>query len=204
LSAGSAGSDASGGSIQARRFLLPDTTTTSSTSSTSTSSTSTTTLPTVELLPGRVTTIRPGTLAKFVAKPATGDAFALPTAAAVAAGGSLRVFDTAATAGDQTFTLPAIGWISLGPGGSNGYKYRGAGSVGDPCKVVLVRARVVKGVCRGAGVMLVPPFTGDVGIVLNIGTGTLYSYCARFGGDIGKNDASATTRRNAPAPGACP
>jgi hypothetical protein len=119
LSSSSAGSDTSGGSIQARRFLLPDTTTTSSTSSTSTtatSTTSTTTLPTVELLPGRVTTIKPGTLAKFVAKPATGDAFPLPTAASMAAGGSLRVFDTAATAGDQTFTLPAIAGSRSGRG----------------------------------------------------------------------------------------
>jgi hypothetical protein len=207
LSSSSAGSDTSGGSIQARRFLLPDTTTTSSTSSTSTtatSTTSTTTLPTVELLPGRVTTIKPGTLAKFVAKPATGDAFPLPTAASMAAGGSLRVFDTAATAGDQTFTLPAIGWISLGPGGSNGYKYRGAGSIGDPCKVVLVRERVVKGMCRGTGVTLAPPFAGDVGINLTVGASHIFTYCARFGGSEGRNDATLTTRRNAPAPGACP
>ena len=204
LSEGSAGSDTSGDSIQARQFLLPNSTTTSSTSTTSTSSTSSTTLPTVELLPGRLVTIKPGTLAKFVAKPATGDAFALPTAASVVAGGTLRLFDTAASAGDQTFTLPADRWISLGPGGSNGYKYRGAGSVGDPCKVVLVRERVVKGVCRGAGMMLVPPFSGDVGIVLTTGTSSIYTYCARFGGTIARNDATVTTRRNAPAPGACP
>jgi hypothetical protein len=202
LSASSAGSDTSGRSAQARRFLLPNTTTTSSTSSTSTSSTSSTTLPTP--LPGRMTTIKPGTLAKFVAKPATGDAFPLPTAASVAAGGSLRVFDTAATAGDQTFTLPALGWISLGPGGTNGYRYRGAGSVGDPCKTVLVRERVVKGVCRGAGVMLAPPFSGDVGIVLTIGSSSVYTYCARFGPPFARNDTTATSRRNAPAPGICP
>ena len=206
---GSTGSDTSGQSVQARQFFLPDTTSTSSTSSTSTSSTSTsstssTTLPTVELLPGRLTTIRPGTLAKFVAKPATGDTFALPTAGSVSAGASLRIFDTAATAGDQMFMLPADRWISLGPGGSNGYRYRGAGSVGDPCKTVLVRERVVKGVCRGAGVMLAPPFSGDVGIVLTIGSSSVYTYCARFGPPFSRNDMTATSRRNAPAPGTCP
>jgi hypothetical protein len=204
MSGASAGTDTSGYSVQARQFSVPNTTTSTSTSSTSTSSVTSTTLPTVELLPGRLTTIRPGSLAKFVARPASGDTFALPTAASVIAGATLRLFDTAATAGDQTFMLPADRWISLGAGGSNGYRYRGAGSVGDPCKTVLVRERVVKGVCRGAGVMLAPPFSGDVGIVLTIGSSSVYTYCARFGPPFARNDMTATSRRNAPAPGACP
>jgi hypothetical protein len=61
----------------------------------------------------------------------------------------------------------------------------------------------VKGVCRGAGVMLTPPFNGDIGVVLSIGGG-IYTYCARFGGSEERNDATVTTRRNAPAPGAGP
>jgi hypothetical protein len=48
-------------------------TTSTSTSSTSTSSTSSTTLPPTDLLPGRIVVIKPDTLAKFVAKPVTGD-----------------------------------------------------------------------------------------------------------------------------------
>jgi len=176
---GSAGSDTSNYSIQGQRFAPRRTT----------------------LLPGRVAIIKPGTLAKFVAKPATGDAFALPPAPTVAMGGALRIFDTSATAGDVTYALPGTGWLPLGPAGSKGYKYRGAGTVGDPCKVVLVKKRVIKGVCRGTGITLTPPFTGDIGIVLSLGTTD--RYCAQFGGDEVKNDATLTKRKNAPAPGVC-
>jgi hypothetical protein len=51
--------------------------------------------------------------------------------------------------------------------------------------------------------MLTPPFNGDIGVVLSIGGG-IYTYCARFGGSEERNDATVTTRRNAPAPGAGP
>jgi hypothetical protein len=182
----------------------PTTTTTTSTSTSSSSSTSSSTsstLPPTDLLPGRIVIIKPGTLAKFVAKPES--AFASPTANPTAVGGALRILDTATTAGDDTYGLPAGGWKGLGnPAGAKGYKYRGAGSVGDPCKVVLVKTNIIKAVCKGSGVTLTPPFSGDVGIVL--GLGTTDRYCGRFGGDEVKNDATLTKRKNAPAPGACP
>jgi hypothetical protein len=179
-------------------------TTMSSSTTTTSSSTSTTILPPTDLLPGRITIIRPGTLAKFVAKPPTGDTFALPTANPVAAGGSLRIFDTGATAGDDTYTLPlGASWKGLGnPAGSKGYKYKGAGTPADPCKVVLVKEKVIKGVCLGSGVTLTPPFTGDVAIVLSLGTTD--RYCAQFGGETVKTDATVEKRKNAPAPAACP
>jgi len=50
--------------------------------------------------------------------------------------------------------------------------------------------------------MVTPPFTGDVGIVLSLGLTD--RYCAQFGGDEVRNDATLTKRKNAPAPGACP
>jgi hypothetical protein len=189
---GSAGSDTSYFGIQGQRFAIP---------------TTSTTLPTTDLLPGRIALIKPSTLAKFVAKPVTGDTFALPAANPVATGGSLRIFDLATTAGDDTYPLPVgtppLGWKGLGsPAGSKGFKYKGAGTLTDPCKVVLVKEKVIKGVCRGTGIMLQPPFTGDVGIVLSLGATD--RYCARFGGDESKNDATMTKRKNAPAPGACP
>lgn len=188
-------SDISYVSIQAQRFVEGSTTT-------STSSTSSTSLP--RALPGRLGIIKPGTLAKFVAKPATGDTFVLPTANPVSEGGSLRIFDTAATAGDNSYTLPlGANWKGLGnPAGSRGYRYTGAGTPTDPCKVVVVKERVVKAVCKGAGITLTPPFTGDVGIVLSLGTAE--RYCAQFGGDDVRNDATLTRRKNAPAPGVCP
>jgi hypothetical protein len=145
-------------------------------------------------------------VAKFVAKPATGDSFALPAVAPMLSGGSLRIFDLATTAGDNTYALPAnlppYGWKGLGsPSGSKGFKYKGAGTQDDPCKVVLVKTAVIKGICRGLGVTLAPPFAGDVGIVLHLAAD---AYCARFGGDEVRNDATLTKRKTAPAPGACP
>jgi len=100
------------------------------------------------LLPGRIAIIKPGTLAKFVAKPATGDTFALPSANPVTAGGSFRILDVATTAGDDTYNLASgAAWKALGnPAGSKGYKYKGTGTPSDPCKVVLVKEKVIKGV----------------------------------------------------------
>ena len=175
-----------------------------STTTTSTSSTTSTTLPTTDLLPGRIIIIKPGTLANFVAKPATGDTFALPAGNPVTAGGAVRFFDVSATAGDESYALPNSGWKGLGnPAGAKGYKYTGAGTPADPCKVVLLKEKVIKGVCKGSGITLAPPFAGDVGVVLSIGTTD--RYCAQFDDtDEAQNDATLTKRKNAPAPGACP
>jgi hypothetical protein len=156
-----------------------------------------------ELMPGRIALIRNGLLAKFVAKAPV--AFDLPNAgnAPTVEGGSLSIFDTGGTATD-TYTLPSSGWKALGsPAGSKGYKYKGLGSIADPCKVVLVKAKVVKAVCKGAGIQMATPFVGNIGIVLDVGTDTK-TYCAEFGGDTSRNDSSLLKRRNAPAPGACP
>ena len=127
-----------------------------------------------------------------------------PAVEGLAAGGSLRLFDVAATAGDDTYPLPAgAGWKGLGkPAGSKGFKYTGAGTSGDPCVVVLIKASVIKGVCRGAGITLTPPFAGDVGVALSVGTTD--RYCAQFGGKSVKNVTAFTKRKKAPAPGACP
>jgi hypothetical protein len=156
-----------------------------------------------ELMPGRIVLIKNGTLAKFVAKAAV--TFDLPDAnnAPTAEGASLSIFDTGGSSGD-TYALPSAGWKGLGnPPGSKGYKYKGAGTVGDPCRVVLVKAKVVKAVCKGGGVQMATPFTGDVGIVLAVGTDTK-NYCALFGGTQVKNDATQVKKKNAPPPGACP
>ena len=195
---GSSGSDPGVSSIQGQRYAVPTTT------STSMSSTTSTTLLNTDLLPGRITVIKPGVLAKFVAKPMTGDTFTHPIANPIAVGGALRIFDLATTAGDDTYNLPAgVGWRGLGtPVGSKGYKYKGAGTMGDPCKLVLVKETVIKGVCKGTGISLTPPFDGDVGIILSLGTTD--RYCAQFGGDEVKNDATLTKWKNAPVPGTCP
>jgi hypothetical protein len=160
-----------------------------------------------ELLPGRIVIIKDAKLAKFVAKPPTGMSFDLPDAtnAPTVEGGLLEVFDDDPFRPvGADFTLPSSGWKGLGnPAGSKGYKYSGAGSPTDPCRVVLVKERVVKAVCKGMGVTLPTPFLGQVGIVLTVGTDSK-RYCAVFGGDETKNDATLLKRKNAPAPGLCP
>ena len=143
-------------------------------------------------------------IVKFVAKPTvTGASFPLPTRDPVLNGGVLRVFDSNGTAGQDVYDLPAgARWRGLGnPPGSAGYKYRGAGEGADPCKVVLMKKAVLKGLCKGTGVTLAPPFDGDISVVLTVAS---ERYCAQFGGDETRNDATLTKRTNAPAPGACP
>lgn len=158
----------------------------------------------VSLVPGGLVLVRPASLAKFLAKPAAGDTFRLTVSDPMVVGGALRVRDLMGTAGDDTYSLPSGNWKGLGnPIGSKGYKYKGAGTPGDPCKVVLIKEAIIKGVCKGPAITLAPPFTGDVGIVLSVGTTD--RYCAQFDdSDEVKNDAILTKRKNAPAPGVCP
>ena len=85
---------------------------------------------------------------------------------------------------------------------ARGYKYTGTGSPSDPCRVVVVKERVVRAVCRGNGIPT--PFTGQVGIVVTLGTDSK-RYCVRFGGDETRNDSGLLKRSNAPAQvGSCP
>ena len=159
-----------------------------------------------ELMPGKIAIVKPGKLAKFVAKPTSGT-FALPGSgnAPTDEGGSLAVFDSIFLGGGaNTYPLAAGGWTGLGnPAGSKGYKYKGAGSLTDPCKVVLIKEKVIKGVCKGAGVTVTPPLAGELGILLTAGTDSK-RYCASFGGTDVKNQAGLFKRKDAPAPGACP
>jgi hypothetical protein len=156
-----------------------------------------------EDMPGRIVLIRPSSqLIKFISKAAT--EFALPAASndPTVEGGSLLVYDNGGAQSD-TYPLPSSGWKALGTP-VQGYKYRGAATLTDPCRVVTVKKRVVKAVCKGPAVTLTTPFTGEVGIALTLGTDSK-EYCVRFGGDEAKNDASLLKRSDAPAVvGSCP
>ena len=157
-----------------------------------------------EALPGTVLVIRPAQLVKVVARTPSSAPFDLPDPSndPTVEGGTLEVYDTGGTGGANMYPLAAqtapLGWKPLGtPPGAKGYKYKGAGSIVDPCKVVLVKPTVVKAVCKGAGVTLTPPFGGDVGIVLSIGTDTK-RYGALFGGSIVASDSTLLKRKSAP------
>src|SRR5687767_11583873 len=153
---------------------------------------------------GKVMTIKAGKLAKFVAKPPVeGGTFALPGPgnAPTTQGGQLRLIDLGdPNAADVVFGLPAGGWKGLGnPAGAKGYKYKGAGSSTDPCKVVLVKEKIIKAVCKGAAVDLAQPLEGSLSIVLTLGSDSKH-YCTEFGGTQVKNDDTLTKRKSAAAP----
>ena len=156
-----------------------------------------------QLVPGKIMIVKPLTLAKIIAK----GTFTLPTGgdAPTTAGGSLLIRDLGDPMNANTYSLPSAGWKGLGnPPGTKGFKYKGAGSVSDPCKVVLIKTNIVKAVCKGTGVTLDTPFTAppaEVAVNLSSGSGT--SYCAEFGGTEVKNTASIFKRKDAAAPSAC-
>ena len=160
-----------------------------------------------ELMPGRLAVIRNAKLAKFVAKPPPDGSFTLPNATndPTAEGGLLQMFDDSPlNSVGVDYLLPAARWEALGnPAGSKGFRYKGDGSPGDPCRVVLVKPGVVKAVCKGADVHLPTPFLGRVGVVLTVGSGSK-RYCALFGGQVAQADTDILKRLDAPAPGFCP
>jgi hypothetical protein len=165
-------------------------------------------------VPGIVTVVKPQSLAKFVSKSGLSP-FALPAPGSghdpTLAGAVLRIFDTDDPgAGDVSFPLDASGWEGLGnPAGSAGYKYRGKDDAVDPdpqgtCKVVLLKKKVIKGVCKSPAVALAPPFAASEGVRLGITAGTVsLRYCATFGGAEKRNDTTLMKRKGAPAPLEC-
>src|SRR5678816_1384971 len=101
-----------------------------------------------------------GKLAKIVNKPAPSTLFALPALAPTAVGGTLKFFKVGTPGVWEDLNLSAAQWIPLGPGGSKGYKYRGAGSLTDPCRTVIVKQKVIKAICKGPNSTDSPaPFT---------------------------------------------
>ena len=156
-----------------------------------------------QLVPGKIMIVKPGTLAKVLAK----GTFVLPAGAddPTTAGGSLLIRDLGDPMNANTYSLPSGNWKGLGnPAGDKGYKYKGAGTPTDPCKVVLIKTNIVKAVCKGTGVTIDTPVAAppaEVAVNLSSGPGT--SYCAEFGGTEVRNTVNVFKRKGAPAPSAC-
>ena len=148
-------------------------------------------------IPGKITVVKPGKLAKLVSKPAVSP---LPLAAPT--GGSVRLKDLG-NGDTDTYPTTAGTWTGLGnPAGSVGYKYKGTKTAGDPCVVVLIKEKVVKAVCKGADVTLAD--TAFVGVASwRIDTGAGDRLCAELGGTTIKNQAGLLKRKDATAPGGC-
>jgi hypothetical protein len=151
--------------------------------------------PTSNPIPGKATLIKPAKLFKFVAK----GTFPLPnplTDNPTTEGGTLSFVGTT---GGQTYGLPAACWKGLGPGGdgSKGFKCKDA-----ICRSVVVKEKVIKGTCKPDTGTFRLPESGDVDIVLTIGTGM--RYCARCGGTVAGNPDDVFKRQDCAAPAACP
>jgi len=155
---------------------------------------------------GRVVFVRHARIARFTAVPPTpGGSFELdgdPTLL----GGRLTFLEVGNPDGnDVAYDLPVQasprGWRALATGG---YRYRGAGTADDPCRMVIIKRKVVKAACRGAGVTLANPISGEVHVALTIGDDG-DRYCAAFGGNEIRNDDVMMKRTSAPpkAPCAC-
>jgi hypothetical protein len=149
-------------------------------------------------VPGKLIIIKSGKLAKFIAKP-TSAPFPTPTpggsADPTAVDASFSIVDEADNARALFVNLPKAQWKGLGnPDGDTGYKYNGAGTVDDPCKVVLVKGTVIKAVCRDDQ-FLDPPLVGDPAVKLRLGTD---SYAARFAGTMVKNQLGLYKASSAP------
>jgi hypothetical protein len=97
-------------------------------------------------------------------------------------GGFVRFFKIGAPGTYPLISLPAAQWTGLGnPAGSKGYRYRGLGTTGDPCKKVIVKAKSVKASCKGSTSFSSTSYTMPVSPVAGIGWELLVGgdrYCA--------------------------
>ena len=145
------------------------------------------------LLTGKVAVVKPGKTAKLKSK---GSGY-LPIANdPTADGATLTLLDLQGSGGLVSYALPASGWSG---DQTHGFKYHGAGSPADPCKVVLLSATIVKAVCKGTS--LTTPLAGDLAAVLEISDGGK-KFCLEF--PPATNSAKLFKGKNAPAPAACP
>jgi hypothetical protein len=159
-----------------------------------------------QTLPTKLLILKPSSpLTKVISKPTT--PMALPTPGGsddpTLVGGSVGVCKPPPRPPWLRPDLPFANWKGLGnPPGLKGYKYRGAGTLADPCRVVLVKPRILKAVCKQVD----PQFTQPVGtdVVWDLLLGTTARFCGETtGGTIVKDDTRVFKAKDAPAPGVC-
>ena len=164
------------------------------------------------LIPGKVGLVKSAKIAKLLSKNASPVLLPMVGSAndPTLVGAEVQIFDTLPSGGGSfAHHLDKTGWKGLGnPAGSKGYKYTGSGASppDSVCTSVQIKATKVKVNCRGSGVTLTTPFSGDDGVIVGIpaATAAALRYCADLGGVTKKNDTTALKRKNAPAPGTCP
>ena len=145
-------------------------------------------------------------VAKVVNKPAVkGTVFVIPTPGGpndpTEMSATLRFCKLSAPLAECTpILLRSAQWKGLGKvPGSKGYKYKGEGSPDDPCKVVILKPKVIKAVCKGPGALDAPdPFSlpiGPAGVGWELVVGD-DRYCAESSDATG-----ATVKQDDPAKG---
>jgi hypothetical protein len=150
------------------------------------------------LIPGKISIVKVGKLAKLVSKPTVPPPFPVSPSS-----GSVQFFDTGASGGADSFPLNAGTWTGLGnPAGSKGWKYKGTKTPADPCVVVLIKETVIKAICKGASVTSGgTSFAGDIGVILNADGET---YCAQIPPTTKNVGGTIIKGKDAAAPGSCP
>jgi hypothetical protein len=138
--------------------------------------------------------VRPGKVVKLVAN----GTFVLPNPATDDPTKDGGVLTIEGATGSVTHVLPASGWTALGsPAGAKGFRFGGG-----PCPLVVVKANVIKAICRpGTGTLRVPE-SGPVTAVLRVGAGTA-RFCAACGGTPKGDPAKVFKRTGCGAPAAC-
>ena len=157
--------------------------------------TTTTTLPPPIPVALRVAVVKPSRLFRFVAR----GTFPLPDATIDDPRNEGGTLAFVGTTGGATYALDKGGWRGLGPGkdGSKGFRF-----AGRPCRAVVVKRTLLKGVCRDDTGTIGLPEPGPLSLVLRIGDGA--SYCAACGG-VAKGNANAVfKRKTCAAPASCP
>ena len=159
-------------------------------------------------IPARSQVLKPGKVTQIVAKSPKGTTFPVPAAGGpsdpTSAGASVRWCALNAGTGCQTFSLPASGWEGLGkPAGAKGYKYSGVGDENDPCKVVLLKPKIVKAICKRADL---PSPLGAAGLGFQLLLAE-DRYCAESslatGAEVKKNDTKTWKAVKAATPTVC-
>jgi hypothetical protein len=149
-----------------------------------------------------------GKLAKLVGKP-NGIGFPLPGTDPRVSGATMRFFQPGVPGVWDEISLPAAGWTGIADG-AKGFKYKGAGTLTDPCKAVIVKPAVITAVCKGPGSTdspapyAIPVAAGGSAWELVIGGDR---YCAESsaatGAVIKKNEADTFLAKDAGAPAVC-
>ena len=105
---------------------------------------------------------------------------------------------------DQTYSLPASGWRSLGsPGTGKGYRYRATGSSSGPVSEVVVRPGGIRVTGKGASLGLMLATNPDpVTVVLQLGSAGV-RHCMSFGGTTSYQPGRRYRAQDAPAVATC-